>query len=54
MTDVYGDNEFNITSLIDAILPANLHVYAKNEHVSVSENAIKFVKKRVRCATQNL
>ena len=48
VTDVHGDNEFNIQSFIDAIQPAKFHEYAKGEHVGVIENTVKFIKKRTR------
>ena len=35
ITDVHGDNEFNIQSFIDAIQPATFHEYAKGENVGV-------------------
>ena len=46
VTDVHGDNEFNIHSFIDAIQPENFHPYEKGEHVGVIENTVKFIKKR--------
>ena len=44
MTDINGDNEFNNKSLIDALEPVNVHVYARGEHVGFIENKVKTVK----------
>ena len=48
VTDIHGDNEFNNKSLIDALEPVNLYVYAKGEHVGFIENGVKTVKERTR------
>ena len=54
ITDMHGDNEFNIQSLRDLLQPVNLHIYAKEEHVGFIKNAIKTIKKRARsvCHTE--
>ena len=49
VTDIHGDNEFNIQPIIDATLPALFHAYAREEHVGFIENSVKHIKERVRC-----
>ena len=49
ITDIHGDNEFNIQSLRVFLQPINLHIYAKEEHVEFIENSIKTIKERARC-----
>ena len=44
ITDIHGDNKFNIQSLRDFLQPINLHIYAKEEHVGFIKNAIKTIK----------
>ena len=44
ITDIHGENEFNIQSLRDFLQTINLHIYAKEEHVGFIENAIKMIK----------
>ena len=46
ITDIHGDNEFNIQSLRNFLQPINLHIYAKEENVGFIENAIKTIKER--------
>ena len=48
ITDINGDNEFNIQSLRDFLQPINLHIYAKEEHVGFIDNAIKTIEERAR------
>ena len=38
VTDIYGNNEFNIQNIIDDVLPTNVHEYAKDEHVGFIDN----------------
>ena len=47
VTDIHGNNEFNIHNIINAVIPANVHEYAKYEHVGFIDNAVKFIKERV-------
>lgn len=49
ITDMHGDNEFDIDAIKDAILPTIVHAYSKNEHVGEVENTVKFIKMRARC-----
>ena len=37
ISDVHGDNEFNMNILEDFLRPATLHIYGKNEHVGIVE-----------------
>ena len=48
---VHGDNEFDMESLKDFLLPAILHIYGKNEHVGVAERAVRTIKERCRTMT---
>ena len=48
ITDIHGENEFNIQLLRDFLQPINLHIYAKEEHVGFIDNAIKKIKERAR------
>ena len=41
ITDIHGDNKFNIQSLQDFLEPINLHIYTKYEYVGFIENAIE-------------
>jgi hypothetical protein len=48
ITDIHGDNEFNIASLKQHLLPTATHIYGANEHVGVIERSIRTVKERCR------
>jgi hypothetical protein len=48
------DNEFNKTIVEDAITPASLEPYARNEHVGPIEISIREIKQRTRCTCQGL
>ena len=48
MTDINGDNEFNNKSLIKALEPVTVHVYARGEHVGFIENGVKTVNEITR------
>ena len=49
ITDIHADNEFNINSVKEAMLPSKMTIYAKNEHVPVVERSIRTIKERCRC-----
>jgi hypothetical protein len=49
ITVIHGDNEFNINSLIQHLLPTLTQIYGKNEHVGVIERAIRVMEERARC-----
>ena len=44
VTDIHRDNELNNQSLINALEPVNVNVYAKGDHVGFIENGVKTVK----------
>ena len=48
ITDIHGDNEFDIQSLKDSLQPTIFHIYARGEHVGFIENAVKTIKERAR------
>ena len=43
---IHGDNEFNADSLKNAIQPATLEIYVRNEHVGPAERGIRTIKER--------
>ena len=54
VTTIHGDNEFNVRALIEAIRPALMQIYARNEHVGVIERSIRTLKERCRCICHSL
>ena len=44
ITDIHGDNKFNIQSPQYFLQPINLHKYAEDKNVVFVENAIKTIK----------
>ena len=36
ITDGHGDNEFNVHLLLNDLLPINMHVYAKDQHLGIA------------------
>ena len=54
ITDVHGDNEFDIQALHDALRPATLHIYGRDEHVGPIERAVRTVKDRCRSVCSGL
>ena len=54
ITDVHGDNEFNIKKLKEVLSPTNLHLCAQDEHVPIIERSIRTVKERSRSTTHAL
>ena len=49
VTTIHADNQFDITSLHEALLPINVEIYATNEHVAPIERQIRTTKERTRC-----
>jgi hypothetical protein len=49
ISNVHGDNEFNIPALEASLRPTNLHIYGKHEHVGIVERSIQTIKERCRC-----
>ena len=45
----HGDNEFDIKTLKEYLLPALMNIYGKGEHVGFLERSNRFVKERCRC-----
>jgi hypothetical protein len=41
---MHGDNEFNIEYLRDFLRPIMLHIYGRNEHISIAERSIRTIK----------
>ena len=54
ITDVHGDNEFDINTLREALRPSTLHIYGAEEHVAPIERAIRTVKERCRLMCYSL
>ena len=54
ISDVFGDNEFNHPIFERLVLPANMHICAKGEHVPVVERSIRTIKERARSVFQDL
>ena len=46
ITDVHGDNSFNIKSIKSHLLPIYKHIYGKEEHVGIIERIIMVIKER--------
>ena len=46
ITDVYGDNEFDVDDYKTIFLPPRLHICAKGEHVPTIERSIRTIKER--------
>ena len=51
---VHGDNQFDGEELADALRPANMEIYAANEHVGIIERGIRTVKERTRSTVHGL
>mmetsp|Transcript_14843 Transcript_14843/g.21238 ORF Transcript_14843/g.21238 Transcript_14843/m.21238 type:complete len:412 (+) Transcript_14843:616-1851(+) len=54
ITDIFGDNEFNITKLKTILSPVNLHLCGRDEHVPIIERSIRTIKERSRLTTHAL
>ena len=48
ITDLHGDNEFDIQEIKDELEPINTHIYGKVEHVGTIERSVRTVKQRCR------
>jgi hypothetical protein len=51
---VHGDNEFDIKSVKNYLLPAMLHIYGKDEHVGIIERSVRTIKERCRTMTHSM
>ena len=49
ITDIHADNEFNVDSIKEALMPTKMTIYAKNEHVPIVERSIRTIKERCQC-----
>ena len=54
ISDVHGDNEFNINKLKEIVSPATLNICAREEHVPIIERSIRTVKERSRSSCHSL
>ena len=52
--NIFGDNEFDIAALHDALLPVILHIFASGEHCPIAERSIRTIKERGRCICHGL
>ena len=53
ISDIHSDNEFDVESIKNEMMPINRHFYAKEEHVGIVENAIKKLRsERDACVTR--
>ena len=49
-----GDYEFNINMLKQKMLPSNMNICAKGEHIHIIEISIRKIKERSRCTTHSV
>ena len=54
LTNVHGDNKFNINKLKTTLSPSTLHLCARDEHVPIIERSIRTVKELSWCTTHAL
>ena len=54
ITDIHGDNEFDVQTLRDFLLPAVLHIYGRDEHVPSIERSNRTIKERCRAICNSL
>ena len=54
LTDVYGDNEFNVMDYKNLCLPARFHVVASNEHITMMEQSGRTIKEQCRSTCHGL
>ena len=54
ITDIHGDNEFNVKKLHDYLLPTIFHIYGRDEHVASIERSNRTVKERCRVICHSL
>ena len=48
ISDIFGDNEFDMSDFKDTLLPSKLHICASGEHVPKIESTIRTMKGRTR------
>ena len=54
VTAIYGDNEFNIKSIIERLRPILFHIYAAEEHCAIAERSIRTIKESCRSTCHSL
>jgi len=54
ISDIFGDNEFDIDDIKTSILPSKLHICASGEHVPKIERSIRTIKERTRTICHSL
>ena len=54
ITDLHGDNEFDITTLKSELQPINTRIYGTEEHVGVIERSVQTVKEQCRALCHSL
>ena len=54
ITDIHGDNEFDVKSLHEFLQPIVLHIYGREEHVAIIERSNRSTKERCRAICHSL
>ena len=54
ISDIFGDNEFNIDDIKTSVLPSKLQICASGEHVPKIERSIRTIKERARTMCHSL
>ena len=54
ISSLHGDNEFNVDSIKESLLPVIMQVCARNEHVGIAERSIRTIKDRARSICHSL
>ena len=54
ITDIHGDNEFDVKSLKEYLLPIVTHIYGRGEHVAVIERSNRTIKEKCRVICHSL
>ena len=50
----HRDNEFNKNMLKQKLIPSDMNICAKDEHIHIIERSIRKVKERIRCTTHSV
>ena len=54
ITDAYADNEFDYDIYREVVLPARMHICARDEHVPIIERSVRTLKEKARTVCQSL
>ena len=54
ISDIFGDNEFDVDDIKSSILPATMHICSADEHVPKIERPIRTIKERGRTIYHSL